>query len=303
MKSKVILFSWVLLIFSYQLMAQDNPTDSTEAEGKSAADIAKELANPNATVGQMLFPIDYVRYNGNIDDANQGGLVLSFQPSLPIPLSQGLNLYVRPLIPVYLSQPVLGENGFEKKAALGNISADIAVGKTWPSKFITLVGVFGGFPTATDKALRSKQVTLGPEFMVAKLTNFGALGLILSHAWGIGNATDPDPASTTILPDDYWIAASGSTNASVTAGQYFYTINLQKGWQVTASPTYSYNHNGTEGNKFTFPLGTGAQKVLKAGKIPIRLGVQYWYYVASPDNFGPKHQIRFTIAPVVPLPW
>jgi len=25
--------------------------------------------------------------------------------------------------------------------------------------------------------------------------------------------------------------------------------------------------------------------------------------VASPDAFGPQHQIRFTISPVVPLPW
>ena len=307
MKFKNILVFLALLIFTFQLMGQDNTSNAngqaTDSKGKSSEELAKELANPNATLGQMLFPIDYIRYNGNINDAQQNGFVLNFQPSLPIPLSEGLNLYVRPLVPVYLSQPVIGANGFENKAAFGNVSADIAVGKTWPSKWITIVGVFGGFPTASDEALKSKQVTLGPELMVAKLTSFGALGLMISHAWGIGDATDPDVNSTTVLPDDYWIAASGSTNASVTAGQYFYAVNLKKGWQINASPTYAYNHNGSEGNKFTFPLGTGIQKVIKAGKIPIRLGMQYWYYLASPDNFGPQHQIRLTIAPVVPLPW
>lgn len=291
-----ILISFILIAVQ-TLVAQD------AEPGKTTAELAKELANPNATLGQMLFPIDYVGYNGDINDAQQGGMVISFQPSLPIPISDGLNLYVRPLIPFYISQPVSGINGFEKKAALGNISADIAVGKTWPSKWITLVGVFGGFPTATDDALRSSQITLGPEFMVAKLTNFGAVGLILSQAWGIGDPNDPDVSSSTVLPDDYWLAAGGSTSANITAGQYFYTINLKNGWQITASPTYSYNHNGTDGNKFTFPVGTGAQKVIKAGKIPIRLGAQYWYYVASPDAFGPQHQLRLTIAPVVPLPW
>ena len=297
MKLKSIILASALLVLSAYLYAQD------EKPEKSSAELAKELANPNATLGQMLFPIDYVGYSGDLNNANQSGMVISFQPSLPIPLSEGLNLYVRPLIPVYLSQPVIGADGFESKAGLGNISADVAIGKTWPSKFITLVGVFGGFPTASDDALRSRQVTLGPELMVAKLTSFGAVGLIVSHALGIVDASDPDQSSATVLPDEYWIAASGSTNTSVTAGQYFYTINLKKGWQVAASPTYSYNHNGTDGNKFTFPLATGVQKVLKAGSIPIRIGAQYWYYVASPDAFGPQHQVRFTIAPVVPLPW
>ncbi len=295
-KLKGISLALIICLSIGQLFAQDEGSES-------AADIAKKLANPNATLGQMLFPIDYVHYNGDLPDASQSGLVLSFQPSLPIPLSDGLNLYVRPLIPIYWAQPVIGENGFAKEGGLGNISADIAVGKTWPSKLITLVGVFGGFPTASNEALKSSQVTLGPEFMVAKLTGFGAIGLIVTHAWGVGDASDPDLRSTTILPDGSWIAADGSSNVSVTAGQYFYTINLQKGWQITASPTYAYNHQAGEGNKFTFPIATGAQKVLMAGKMPIRVGVQYWYYLASPDSFGPNHQLRFTVAPVIPLPW
>lgn len=296
-------FQSSLLIVAFLLLASQLYSQEEKPE-KTAAELAKELANPNATMGQMLFPIDYIHYNGDLANANsQNSFVISFQPSLPIPLSEGLNLYVRPLIPIYITQPVIGATGFESKAGLGNISADIAVGKTWPSKWITLVGAFGGFPTASDDALKSSQVTLGPELLVAKLTSFGVLGLMVSQAWGVGDPSDPDAASTSLQPDDFWITANNPKSASVTAGQYFYTINLQKGWQITASPTYAYNHNGTEGNKFTFPIGTGAQKVLKVGKLPIRAGLQYWYYVASPDAFGPQHQIRLTIAPVVPLPW
>ncbi|NMM48321.1 hypothetical protein [Marinigracilibium pacificum] len=292
------------LIIIFILIAQPIFSQEDNIEKESAADIAKKLANPNATLGQMLFPIDYIKYNGDIDGASkQHGFLISFQPSLPIPLSESLNLYVRPLIPVYISQPVIGENGFTNKASFGNISADIAVGKTWPSKWITLVGVFGGFPTASDEALRSKQITIGPELLIAKLTSWGVWGIMVSHALGVGKASDPDVSSSTILPDDYWITSNGSSNTSVTAGQYFYTINLENGWQITASPTYSYNHNASEGNKFTFPIGTGAQKVIIAGKMPIRLGLQYWYYISSPESFGPQHQVRFTIAPVIPLPW
>lgn len=304
LKNKRNVIALIALQFIMSLFVMNAQDTDNGAPQDDAASLAKELANPNATLGQMLFPIDYVNYGGDIPDANQNGFVLSFQPSLPISISEGINLYVRPLIPVFLSQPVLGTNGFENKGAFGNISADIAIGKTWPSKWITLVGVFGGFPTASDKALRSNQVTLGPEVMVAKLTSFGAIGVMVSQAIGVGSPNNSSSSSLNIFTHDLFAAANNNTkNASVTAGQYFYTVNLQKGWQVAASPTYSYNYNGTKGNKFTLPLGTGIQKVLKFGKMPVRMGLQYWYYVASPDTFGPRHQVRFTIAPVVPLPW
>ena len=65
----------------------------------------------------------------------------------------------------------------------------------------------------------------------------------------------------------------------------------------------SYNHKAAKGNKLTLPIGGGVNKVKKFGKLPVKISLQYWYYVASPENFGPQHQIRFTITPVVPLPW
>lgn len=295
----------ILLVLTLKLLTVCPAIAQEEEPEKSAAEIAKALADPNATLGQMLFPIDFIGFDGNFEGSQgQRASVISFQPSLPIPISEGLNLYVRPLVPFYISQPTITASGFEQKSGLGNISADVAIGKTWPSKWITLVGIFGGFKTASDEALRASYTTLGPELMIAKLTGFGALGLVVSHAWSVGRADDADPNSTAILADSYWMTAnSGVEGVSITAGQYFYTINLQKGWQIAASPTYAYNHNATDGNKLTLPLGTGIQKVIKAGKIPIRIGAQYWYYVASPDFFGPQHQFRLTIAPVIPLPW
>ncbi len=275
-----------------------------EQEPQSNDAIAKELSNPNTTLGTMAFPIDYIHYNGELPGApSQNGYLLNFQPSLPIPLSQGVNLFVRPLIPVYLSQPAYGADGFEQKGFnLGNISADIAVGKTWPSKTITIVGAFGGFPTATDKSLRSDFVTLGPEFMVAQLFNWGVLGLMINHAWST-TSKEADATSFTTLPDDVFIFTGNRQRANVTAGQYFYIFNLKNAWQITGQPTFAYNHEASEGNRFTFPIGTGVNKVTRIGKLPIKLSAQYWYYLASPDSFGPQHQIRIQIAPVVPLPW
>ena len=271
-----------------------------EEKAASTDELAKELANPNATLGTMAFPIDFIMYNGELPDANkQFSTSINFQPSLPISLTQGVNLFVRPFIPVILTQPFYGDNGFEQKGInLGNISADVAVGKTWPSKTITIVGAFAGFPTATDKALRTKEVTLGPEIMVAQLFSWGALGVMVNHAWGVSGNTDDE-----VDPDEFSIMENIPRHASITAGQYFYVVNLKNAWQITGQPTWAYNHRADKGGRFTFPIGTGVNKVTKFGKLPIKLTMQYWYYVAAPDAFGPQHQIRLQIAPVVPLPW
>ncbi|MGB5317362.1 MAG: hypothetical protein WBN56_15290, partial [Robiginitalea sp.] len=117
------------------------------------------------------------------------------------------------------------------------------------------------------------------------------------------NKLDADPDSFTILADDLWATAAGGESASITAGQYFYVVNLENGWQIQSNPTYSYNHKAEKGNKLTLPIGTGATKVMIFGKTPVKFNLQYWYYVASPEVFGPQHQIRLTVSPVVALPW
>ena len=293
---KVIgLAACIFMMLAPNLYAQNN-SDS----GQSADELAKELANPNATLGTMAFPIDFTFYNGDLPDANkQFSTSLNFQPSLPIPISKGVNLFVRPFIPIIISQPTYGTTGFEQKGInLGNISADVAVGKTWPSKTITILGAFAGFPTATDEALRTKEVTLGPEVMVAQLFKWGALGVMVNHAWGVSGKTD-DAANSS----DFFILENIPRHASITAGQYFYVVNLKNAWQITGQPTWAYNHNAENGSKFTFPVAAGVNKVTHIGKLPVKFTVQYWYYVAAPDAFGPQHQIRFQIAPVVKLPW
>jgi hypothetical protein len=294
----------LLFIFSIGILrvAAQDTNDTGQQTEKSADDLAKQLANPNATLGVLFNQIDYVRYSGDVPDSGQNGFVYNFQPSLPIPLSSGVNLFVRPLIPVYLSQPVLGADGFSSKGGLGNISADVAIGKTWPSKWLTMVGVFGSFPTASNKALRSNFTTLGPEIVIGRATNFGFLALMVNHGWSVGGSNADQQGFD--IQDAFVTSTAGiPRRSSVTAGQYFYTINLQNGWQISGTPTFAYNHEGEKGNRFTFPLGTGVIKVTKFGKLPVKLALQYWYYVASPDAFGPQHQIRLQIAPVIPLPW
>ena len=164
-----------------------------------------------------------------------------------------------------------------------DISFDVAIGKTFPSKTVVVGGVVGTLDTATDDAVGLGQYLLGPEVMVAQVFDWGVLGTLVTHQWDVAGDDDFD--------------------TSITGGQYFYTINLSGGWQIQGSPTFSYNHEISSGEKWTLPLGTGIARTMMIGKTPWKFSLQYWHYVKQSDAIGPDYQIRFSFAPVVPLPW
>jgi hypothetical protein len=305
MKTKALKKLVLICLGLVAFMVNAQEDDQTKGDEKSADEIAKELANPNTVLGSMNFNFDYINYQGDLPDAeSQNSFTIGFQPVLPVPLNKTTNLFVRPNIPIYFTQPTYGVNGFENQGfGLGNIGADIAVGKTFPSKTIGVIGVFASFRTASNEALRSPYTILGPEIAVAQIFKWGVAGLLVTQGWSVNKIDATSADSFYILGNDVILASEGGESASITSGQYFYTVNLTNGWQITGSPTYSYNHKAAKGNKLTLPIGGGVNKVMVFGKMPIKFNLQYWYYVASPDNFGPQHQIRFTISPVVPLPW
>jgi hypothetical protein len=265
--------------------AQEKETRKQSHHGKSAEEVAQELANPNTSLGFMAFQLDYFNYDGDLPDADgQDGWRLNFQPSLPYPIGKGFNFFLRPFIPIILDQPVFEDGGFESKGVdLGNIGLDAAIGKSFPSGYQLIGGIAATLPTASDNALSTKQLLLGPELFVGRKFNWGFLGVLVDHQWDVTGWDD--------------------SRTSITGGQYFYTINLKDAWQIQAQPTWSYNHEATSGNKWTFPLGIGVAKTAIIGKTPWKFSLQYFYYVATPDAFGPQHQVRFQVAPVVPLPW
>ncbi|WP_163338509.1 hypothetical protein [Desulfopila sp. IMCC35008] len=277
----MLCMSVLLLFFPAAVSAQDGDVTTKP----NAEDVANELANPNTSLGFLAFPFDYISYDGDLSDADhQDAWKLSFQPSFPYPLAKDTNFFLRPLIPVILDQPVLGEEGFDSKGVdLGDISFDAAVGKSFSSGWELIGGVVGTLPTATDDDLGLDQWLLGPELFVGRQTSWGFLGALFSHQWDV--------------------AGEDNFDTSITGGQYFYTINLPDAWQIQAQPTWSYDHEADSDNALSLPLGVGVAKTVVFGSIPWKFSLQYWYYIVSPDDFGPDYQIRFQVAPVVPLPW
>jgi hypothetical protein len=299
---KFAIMSGVITLALAPLGAQAADQPVLESE-PSLDEIAKELANPNTTLGTLNVPIDYVSYKGDLPGASsQESWRVSFQPVLPYALNETTNLYVRPNIPVLIDQPVpvvfgadvspsadgqfttqdrnFGNSGTD----LGDITFDIAIGKAFPSKTILAGGIAGTLDTATNDDVGLGQTLLGPEIALAQIFDWGVLGVLVTHQWDVAGDDDFD--------------------TSITAGQYFYTINLTNGWQIQGQPTWSYNHEAASGEeKWTLPVGTGVAKTMRIGKTPWKFSLQYWHFVKQADSIGPDFQIRFQLGPVVPLPW
>lgn len=265
--------------------AQEEKTEQAKSKKHSAEEVAKQLADPNTTLGFLTFNLDYFTYDGDLPGSDdQEAWKLSFQPSLPYSLGEGTNFFLRPLIPIIIDQPVYENGGFSSKGVeLGDIGFDAAIGHSFPSGLTLIGGLAGLLPTATDDALGLEQLLLGPEVVVGWKFKWGFLGGLFIHQWDVAGE------------DDY--------DTSITSGQLFFTVNLKHGWQIQSQPLWSYNHNATSGNKWTLPVGLAISKTSVFDKMPIKFSLQYYNYIESPDAFGPEHQVRFIVTPVVPMPW
>ena len=276
-----------------QLAVATSPPEEAGNQGgaatASAAEIAAEFSNPNTPLGTLNTNFDFIRYDGDLPGAaDESAVKITFQPSLPYPLGGGKNFFFRPAIPLIIDQPVPVSDGEFDSAGveLGDIGFDASLGFSFKSDAgvnVLVAGTAGLIPTATDDAVGIDQWLFGPElggFMVRK---WGAFGIIGSHQWDV--------------------AGEDSFDTSITAGQYIYSINLKDGWQISGSPFWSYNHKADSDDAWTFSVGGGVAKTAIIGGRPWKMSVQYLNFVERADAFAPEHQIRFTIGPVVKLPW
>jgi hypothetical protein len=72
------------------------------------------------------------------------------------------------------------------------------------------------------------------------------------------------------------------------------------GWQVGMSPNIQVNWKAEPGNKLTLPIGFGAGKLFRLGKLPVKLTLEVDYALVKPEDYGQRWTIRFQLIPVIP---
>jgi hypothetical protein len=118
--------------------------------------------------------------------------------------------------------------------------------------------------------------TLGPEFLIGKISKKHVVGFFPSHQWDIGG--------------------SGNADVNLTTAQVFYTYLPGGGWNLGTTPIMTYDHNTSQ---WTIPLNfTFGKTVIWSGR-PWKLSVELNYFVEKSDVFAADWFIGFNVAPVV----
>jgi hypothetical protein len=245
----------------------------------SASEIAAQLANPSSPLAALNFNLQFRSFKGDLPGANdESSTSLLFQPQFPFALKSGNQVIFRPAISVLADQPVFDVNTetFDSEAGLSDISFDLLLSRNLDTGYLIGAGIFSTIPTATTSDLSSGLVSLGPEFVLAKLTPDYVLGALWSHEWDVSGWKDGSVNRTTISAFANLLLAGGSTLGS--------------------NPIISYNWDTEE---WTVPLTLSYSKTLIIGQTPWKIGLDLNYYVEQPDAFGPEWMLSLNITPVV----
>jgi len=157
------------------------------------------------------------------------------------------------------------------------------VGLFAPKEGISLDGLEGkllwgagfdlSFPTAQENVLGSNKWTAGPSAVVAYLGPTWKLGGLLMHFKDFAG----DDTNDNGLP---------VSDVNLTNLQYFVYYNLSPIDAIGMSPNIIMNWEQGSGDKLTVPVGIGYQRTVEFGKLPVRIGIEYYNSIIQPDGVG-----------------
>ena len=286
----VILAAIALLCCTPRTMAQITPNPPIDEsklpdEKKSLTEVNKELTNPISSIWSITFQENTYWLNMPTGRADRIQVNTTFQPVLPVSLTDNWNLITRPVIPVLNSNPYINPKsgnlhrvtGFGDTVLVTMLSPTERLAGRW----LLAAGPTFIFPTATNSRLGQNKWQMGPAGVVGYLGEKFIAGVFPQQWWSVGGA--------------------GSNTTSLLNLQYFFSYFLRDGWSVGTSPSMLVNWYANKGgNMLTFPIGVSVAKVIKIGPLPIRIAVQPQYMPVHPDAFGQKWNIQVIVAPVIP---
>jgi hypothetical protein len=233
------------------------------AQDDQAAELAKKLSNPVASL--ISVPLQYNRdkYGGVNDGASSTRLVI--QPVIPFSLNEDWNLITRTLIPFVDQEDfplaALNESGLSDTTASFFFSpkAPTADGWIWGAGPVLLL------PTATKDVLGADKWGLGPTGVALKQSGPWTVGMLAGHVWSVAGNDDRQDISLTTLQPFF----SYTTKTHTTIGAY-------------TESAYDW-----KGKQWTVPLIFQAGQLFKIGPQIMQFAVAAKYWADAPDD-GPE---------------
>jgi hypothetical protein len=175
-----------LLILPVILKAQNADETKPASPANEAAELAKKLANPIASLISVPFQNNTFYGIGSLKGTQN---VLNIQPVVPIKLNENLNLITRYIIPIVTQYNLTGEGASQSGLSDATVSAFLSPSKTHNG---VTWGVGPAFlvPIATDSYLGTGKFGIGPTAVILKQTNGFTYGALANQIWSVAGEAD-----------------------------------------------------------------------------------------------------------------
>jgi len=172
---------------------------AAQAQSHDAAELAKQLSNPVASLISVPFQFNYDARIGPERDGEK--FYLNFQPVIPTSLDKDWNLISRTIVPVISQRDIFP--GAEDQSGLGDILQSFFFSPKVPAPGNIIWGVGPVFllPSGTDPLLGTEKWGAGPTAVVLTQQCGWTIGILANHIWSYaGDADRADVNSTFLQP-------------------------------------------------------------------------------------------------------
>lgn len=262
--------------------------------------IAELMANPFSYLWFGMIQNDTYWWDGDLlDAANEDTKVMNttmIQPVMSLQWSESWRLIFRPVIPLQSFDTIKGfdiiedepegpliPTGWDRKTGLGDIILWTAFSPQYTPPLVYGFGPTFMMNTASRDELGTGKWSAGPMGTICHITDKWIFGAVAQHWWSFAGDSDRDSVNLTDV-------------------QYIIRYRLSPQTNIGMAPNIQYNWSADSGDKLRFPIGGGISTVVMLGRLPVGIGAEAYYYVETPDTFGPEYQFRFFFTPVLPAP-
>jgi hypothetical protein len=285
---------------------------SASGDGLSAEEmdqLGEAMANPLSYLWLLFTQNDTIWYDGEIakrlgEDAKAQNTFM-LNPVLSLQLTENWKAIIRPVIPINSFETVGGVDvstttpgqvtgvNFERETGLGDIVLWTALSNQYKPPYVWGFGPTVMLNTATHNQLGTGKFSAGPMGLAFSITKKWIIGTVAQHWWSFAGEKDFE-VNTNVGP-----VRVDRPDVNLTDIQPVIRYRLSALTNIGMAPNWRYNW---ETEQLSLPIGFGGDTLIKLGPLPVKIGLEAYYYVERDNDFGPRWQIRFLFIPVIPSP-